>query len=418
MKFAVRACSNGRSRVGVLQVGSCPNPIETPSLLLSTRKGLPVFISPDLLPSLPSPDSHLLQMSPLHLVLRKKYYMLQQFSWVLVSYFLCLEGPSSKTISIVGGLHQLLGLHEYGFAAVPRDSVFCLPECGGTNKIGASFETPCGRRLIKPIEYMEMISSMKPNLWATLADEVPSWVPEKRNKTSVDRTLRWLDECIALSPAGGAVFGSIVGGSNIVERQRSAQQVVSRNVSGYWIGGFGLGESMDERPALLNAVTDILPEEKPRLICGLGLPEEVLQAVAAGIDLFDSVYIYHLTLGGFALTFPLDRIERHSSNFQLSDIGSDYTKINLRATVFRKDTSPIVDNCSCYTCQNHTKAYINHLLNVHEMLAQILLEIHNTHHYLNFFRLIREAIKEGKFEQFRQKFIETRRHLAVAAVCA
>ncbi|KAK7843145.1 uncharacterized protein LOC112006576 [Quercus suber] len=397
MKFAVKAWSNGSARAGVVQLGNFPHPIETPCLLLSTRKGLPFFISPDLLPSLPSPDSHLLQVCPLHF----------------------LEGLSPKTISNSGGLHQMLGLHDYGLAAVTRDSIQCLPEYNSTNKVGASFETPCGRLLIKPVEYMELISSMRPNIWATLADEVPTWVSDKRNRTSVDRTVRWLDDCIALSPAGGAVFGAIVGGSNVEERRRCAQEVAKRNVSGYWIGGFGLGESRDERPALLNTITDILPEEKPRLICGLGLPEEVLQGVASGIDLFDSVYIYHLTLGGFALTFPFNGVDENESNFQLSDIGSDRTKINLRATVYRKDTSPIVEGCSCYTCQNHTKAYINHLLNVHEMLAQTLIEIHNTHHYLGFFRAIREAIKTGNFEQFHQQFIEGRRNcVAVAAVHA
>ncbi|XP_077249716.1 uncharacterized protein LOC143889411 [Tasmannia lanceolata] len=396
MKFAVKACSNGRARTGVLHLGSFPNPIETPSLLLCTRKGLPNFITLDLLPSLPSPDSHLLQISPLHF----------------------LECPSSRTISNIGGLHQMLGLHEYGFVATARDSIVCLPDCDSTNKLGASFETTCGRRLVKPAEYMEMISSLKPNLWASLADEVPAWVSEKRNMTSVDRTIRWLDECIALDPAGGeTVLGAVVGGSSLEERKRCAEEVARRNVSGYWIGGFGLGENMDERPALLSVVTDILPEERPRQISGLGLPEEVLQAVAMGIDLFDSTYIYHLTLGGFALTFPLDRDERHVSDSQLSDIGSDRAKINLRATVYRKDASPIVDGCSCYTCQNHTRAYINHLLNVHEMLAQILLEIHNTYHYLGFFRLIRESIKSGEFNRFHQQFIEGRRdHLKTVAL--
>ncbi|XP_017982093.1 PREDICTED: uncharacterized protein LOC108663171 [Theobroma cacao] len=97
MKFAVKAWSNGRARAGVLHLGCCPTPIETPSRLLSTCKGLPLFISPDLLPSFPSPDSRLLHVSPLHF----------------------LEGLSIKTISKIGGLHQLLGLHEYGFVAVP-----------------------------------------------------------------------------------------------------------------------------------------------------------------------------------------------------------------------------------------------------------------------------------------------------------
>ncbi|XP_006441616.2 queuine tRNA-ribosyltransferase accessory subunit 2 [Citrus clementina] len=383
MKFAVKALSSGKARAGVVHLGSCPSPIETPCLLLSTRKGLPIFISPDLLSSLPSPDSNLLQFSPLH------------FS----------EGPSPKTISSIGGLHQMVGLHEYGFAAVARDSIQCLPECGSTNKTGASFETPCGRRLVHNLTSIKLLSYFSCKIMFC------------KNKTSVDRTVKWLDECIARSPAGGAVFGSIVGGSNIEERKRCAQEVAVRNVSGYWIGGFGLGESMEERPSLLNAVTDNLPKDWPRMICGLGLPEEVLQGVAAGVDLFDSAYIYHLTIGGFALTFPLDRMEKNDYNYQLSDQGSDRTKINLRATVYRKDATPIVEDCCCYTCQNHTKAYINHLLNVHEMLAQILLEIHNTHHYLGFFRSIREAIKEGCFEQFQKKFVQSRReHLAADVV--
>ncbi|KVH98253.1 Queuine/other tRNA-ribosyltransferase [Cynara cardunculus var. scolymus] len=405
MKFSVKAWSkNGRARVGLLQLNSSSSScrqggppakeieIETPALLLTTRKGLPAFISPDHLASLPSPDSRLLQFSPMHF----------------------MEGPNLKTISNIGGVHQLLSLHGYGFVALPRDSILSLPECNSSNRHGASFETPCGRFLailltssldaVKPLEYMKMISSMKPDLWVSLADEVSASVTAKRNKAAVDRTIRWLDDCISLksvtlfclSNTDGALFGSIVGGCSIEERQHCAQEVAKRNVSGmlcYYIGGFGLGDSIDGRSTLLHAVT----------VCGLGLPEEVLQGIAAGIDLFDSMYIYHLTLGGFALIFPLDGQCKHVSDPQLSAMTSDHTKINLKATVYRKDASPIVDGCNCYTCQNHTKAYINHLLNVHEMLAQILLEI--------------EAITKGKFEQFRQNFIESRRdHLLAASL--
>ncbi|XP_057776739.1 uncharacterized protein LOC130995466 isoform X1 [Salvia miltiorrhiza] len=399
MRFSVKGWSKGGARAGVLQVGGCS--LETPALLLTTRKGLPAFISPDLLPSLPTPDSRLLQFSPLHFV----------------------EGISLKAISEMGGLHQMVGLKEHVFAANPADSIISIPDFQSTNKIGASFETPSGRFLIKPGQYVEMISSMKPNLWVTLADEVPAWVSEKRNRASVERTMRWLDDCLALAKAnntGGAVFGSIVGGSKVNERKYCAQEVSRRNVSGFHISGFGLGESMDERPALLSAVTECLPDDKPRQISGLGLPEEVLQGVAAGIDLFNSTYIYHLTVGGFALTFPSEEIKRRGSIDQLSDtVRDDGTKINLKATIYRKDTSRILEGCKCYTCQNHTKAYINHLFNVHEMLAQILLEIHNTHHYLGFFRKIRNAIKEGTFEEFRQNFVESRReHNAALALCA
>ncbi|XP_072971025.1 uncharacterized protein [Typha angustifolia] len=398
MRFAVtKACgggsSGGKARAGVLYIAGAV--IETPSVLLSTRKGLPAFVSRDLLSALPSPGSHLLHVSPIHF----------------------MECPASETISNIGGLHQMLGLQQHILVAAASDSVESLPESESTNKLGASFETPCGRLLVKPAKYMEMISSMKPNMWASLADEVPAWVPEKRNATSVDRTLRWLDDCLAMGmKAGIDTLGAIVGGSSIEERKRCAKEVSRRNVSGYWIGGFGLGESSEERSDLLNAVTDCLPEEKLRFVSRLSLPEEVLQGVAAGIDLFDSTYIYHLTLGGLALVFPLDILERDSWDSHLHYDGGDCTKINLRATIYMKDTSPIVDNCSCFTCQNHTRAYINHLLNVHEMLAQILLEIHNTHHYLGFFHSLREAVKGGKFEVFRQQFIDGRRSLLTTAV--
>ncbi|GER34207.1 queuine tRNA-ribosyltransferase [Striga asiatica] len=485
MKFSAKAWSQGgAARAGVLQVGGFST--ETPALLLHTRKGLPAFITPDLLSDLPTPDSRLLQFSPLHLyafiypflvlsVILEFYsgFHFRSFSTLVSTSDLyaadklspshacvrvCVsswEGISLKTISDLGGLHKMVGLDEHAFVAVPRDSVISLPDYQSTNKIGASFETPSGRLLMKPMQYVEMISSMKPNMWATLADEVPTWVSQKRNRASVDRTVRWLDDCLKsafTNNTGGAVFGSIVGGSNIEERKRCAQEVAKRNVSGFYLGGFGVGESMDERPSVLSAITrlpaldivswfyckyydqkfdveeliekvkEILPEDKPRQICGLGLPEEVLQGVAAGVDLFDSTkktetnsgmhdrYIYHLTLGAFALTFPLEENGRHNSYVdQLCDAGNDGTKINLRATIYRKDMSPILDGCKCYTCQNHTKAYINHLFNVHEMLAHILLEIHNTHHYLGFFRAIREAIKRGAFEEFHLNFVRNRR---------
>lgn len=101
-----------------------------------------------------------------------------------------------KTISEMGGLNNVVGLKDHIFFAVPRDSITSLPDYQSANKLGASFETPSGRRLVKPVQYMEMISSMKPNMWTTLADEVPAWVSEKRNTASVDRTVRWLDDCI------------------------------------------------------------------------------------------------------------------------------------------------------------------------------------------------------------------------------
>ncbi|KAI8568660.1 hypothetical protein RHMOL_Rhmol02G0217900 [Rhododendron molle] len=413
MKFAVKAWSKGRARAGVIQfVGSSSRSnsplhpteieIETPALLLSTRKGLPFFISPDLLPSLPSPDSHLLQFSPLHF----------------------LEGITPETISAIGGLHEMVGLHEYGFAAVPRDSIVCLPHCDGTNKLGASFETPFGRILIKPSEYMKFISSMKPNSWTTLADEVPACVSEKRNKTSVDRTVRWLDDCIALSsfvnqmshlatpetfearnpnhPTGFEIprleeLWVIERTHYLAQTENSSHEPSNKSV-GYWIGGFGLGESMDDRSPLLNAVTDCLPEQKPRQICGLGLPGDGDGVSGMVARVFRRVEIGLLEVGWTInwgdFEFGSDGLE--GAELEVEVDGGDRVEgtwtalsIDLRRSLWLINLAP------AYTLS------------------------HNTHHYLGFFRAIREAIKGGKFEEFQHHFIEdSRDHIFAAALSA
>jgi len=392
MRFVVKACSNNgsRARRGTLYMGGVE--VDTPCLLLATRKGLPHFITPDLLHSL-HPTARAMEISPLHF-------------W---------ECPSPSTVTAIGGVHGMLSMPEYGFIAIPRDSVMCIPNAEGSNKFGASFETPFGHRMVKPVQYMENICALKPNLWSSLPDEVPSWVSDKRNIISVDRTTRWLDDCLSMQPTGSesAALGAVVGGTSLELRERSASEVASRNVAGFLLAGFGLGESIEDRPVLLDAIMRNLPEDKPRHISGLGLPVEVLQGVAAGIDLFDSTYPYLLTMGGYAMTFPLNMEDKlfvsKESNVELSDIGDDSAKINLRATIYRNDASPIMQSCSCYTCQKHTKAYINHLLNTHEMLAQTLLEIHNTHHYLQFFEAVRHAINVNNFNMFSSWFVKHRR---------
>lgn len=110
---------------------------------------------------------------------------------------------------------------------------------------------------VGPVKYMEVINACKPNLWASLPDEVPAWVSEKRNRMSVSRTLQWLDHCLSLSTDMGCL-GVVVGGSSVEQRTHSAQQTATRNVAGFSLGGFGLGEAAEDRGPLLEAVTVVL----------------------------------------------------------------------------------------------------------------------------------------------------------------
>ncbi|XP_024523842.1 queuine tRNA-ribosyltransferase accessory subunit 2-like [Selaginella moellendorffii] len=160
--------------------------------------------------------------------------------------------------------------------------------------------------------------------------------------------------------------------------------------------------------------TDLLPELHPdaRVLHVNPVHLGNLQAVSTGVDIFDSTYPHTLTKGGYAMTFPLSMDEK-PWKFSLEDgaeLGADFTKINLRSIAYRCDVTPLKPGCTCYTCQKHTRAYINHLLNTHEMVAQTLLDMHNIHHYLSFFQAIRDAICGSYFEEFQHWFIGQRRY--------
>ncbi|KAL3683304.1 hypothetical protein R1sor_001326 [Riccia sorocarpa] len=383
MKFLVDACSAG-ARAGSLVLGELQ--LETPCLLMLTKKGLPAHITQDLLDKL-QPYARALQISPIEF----------------------LESPPPKVVAVAGGVKKYLSLQKSMVVAIARNP-FGL-ETDGLNgtKFGASFETSAGRRVIGPTKYMEAVNALRPDIWASLPDEVPAWATPKRHRMASDRTLRWLDECLSLNAVqDNKALGVVVGGSSVEERKRSAQETARRDVSGFSLGGFGLGENHDEREELLKAVTENLPDEKVRHISGLGMPEEVLEAVAAGIDLFDSTYPHTLTMKGFAMIFPLSMEKKngyHLSNSGSPGVYPDPSKLDMRSYIHRLDANPIMKGCQCYACRKHTRAYIHHLLNVHEMLAQTLLDIHNYHHYFGFFQAIRESIAQDSFQRFRDWFI-------------
>lgn len=397
----MRACS-GHGRVGSLRLASGLE-FETPSLLMITRRGLPVVIPPEMLMDL-HPDSRACQFTPMHF----------------------LEDPLAAVVAKAGGVHKLASLTGFAMVAVARDSLGNEIAGEEASNLGASFETSSGRRIVGLEKYMEVVNACKPDLWVSLPDEVPHWVPEKRNRESVDHTSQWLDHCLSLQHAehGNRCLGVVVGAGSLEERARSAEQAATRNVAGFSLAGFGLGEDVAQRGFHLEVAIAKLPNDKLRHVCGLGSPEEVLQAVGAGIDLLDSTYPYMLTKECLAMTFPLkmevplrnaDRDMQPTPDHGVAS-GFSLAKVNLRSATYGIDETPLVTGCKCYTCKRHTKVYINQLLNSNETLAQTLLEIHNTYHYLEFFKAIRESIKADKFHEFRTWFTSQRQELGVLSL--
>lgn len=332
----------------------------------------------------------------------------------------------AKTLSeYPGSARQFLGIDEAtAVVAAARDP--CAYEYIGPLRQAtddwAYAATFAGAKTVSPQEYIAAAIALEPDVVITLSDDVPCDVKRTRIATSVDRSSQWLSACLAALPgattsgAPPAVFAGVQGGQIPEERQRSAQSLSPHLplLTGVCIGGLGTGESIALRAELVQAVLSNTPAEKLRMLPGLGTPEEILAAIAQGIDLFDMSYIADVTDGGYALTFPLtpeDESKERSSpaSFAMDDFthgemaataGSDDTKINLWAEAYRTDRRPLVDGCTCLACAAHTRGYIHHLLESHEMTAQVLLEAHNTAHMLKFFRAVRGAIAGGRFGEY------------------
>ncbi|KAG0036824.1 Queuine tRNA-ribosyltransferase subunit qtrtd1 [Podila clonocystis] len=209
-----------------------------------------------------------------------------------------------------------------------------------------------------------------------------------------------------------AVFAQVHGSDLVSERVRSAQETAKRDVDGFVLDVSGLVESKSmTKNAVLNCIkvsTDHLPKDKPRLVYGIQTPEDALKAITMGVDLFDTSYPFHLTEDGKASLYYFKRPAIAGSTTTTS-IG-EKRWINLWDDEHGDKFVPLLDGCECYACKGsrHTRAYINHLLKTHEMLATVLLMSHNMHQYSKFFASVRQSIEDGTFQKetalFQERF--------------
>ncbi|KAF9179142.1 Queuine tRNA-ribosyltransferase subunit qtrtd1 [Haplosporangium sp. Z 767] len=209
---------------------------------------------------------------------------------------------------------------------------------------------------------------------------------------------------------GVSVFAHVLGAQIEQERIRSAEETAKREgVDGFIIDTNTLPGSRDEVFNLLKASLDHLPKDKPRLVYGMQTPEDVLRSIALGADLFDTSYPFHLTEDGKAslYSFGSNNTTSPVTNGRDNSVKTNRW-INLWDDEHADKFVPILEGCECYACKGgrHTRAYINHLLKAHEMLATVLLMSHNMHQYSKFFSSVRQSIQDGTFEQYSALFVE------------
>jgi queuine tRNA-ribosyltransferase len=205
-------------------------------------------------------------------------------------------------------------------------------------------------------------------------------------RESLERTTRWAARCKAAHrrPEEQALFGIVQGSVFADLRRQSAEQIVALDLPGYAIGGLSVGEPKEVMAAMLEVTVPLLPKEKPRYLMGVGSPEDLVEGVWRGIDMFDCV-------------LPT-RIARHGTAFVPTG------KIILRNQEFARDFGPIQEGCDCYACRHYSRAYVRHLLKADEIFGQRLLSVHNLRFLVRLMEEIRAALAAGRLAAYRQEF--------------
>lgn len=296
------------------------------------------------------------------------------------TYHLHLQ-PGEAIVAKAGGLHRFMAWDGPILTDSGGFQVFSLSEMRTIAETGVTFRSPRDGQIIhlSPERSIEIQNALGADVIMAF-DECPPY-PASRESVSeaTERTFRWLKRCIAVHQRPDqALFGIVQGGTYTDLREFAAKQLAELDLIGYAIGGVSVGEPPELIEQIVQATAPQLPTQKPRYLMGVGTHREIVQAIAAGVDLFDCV-------------IPT-RLARHANALVQGE------RWNLRNSRFREDFQPLDPTCPCYTCQNFTRAYLSHLLRSQELLGYTLLSIHNITELIRFTQAIRQAILEGCFK--------------------
>ena len=304
--------------------------------------------------------------------------------------------PGLEVIEEMGGLHGFTGWNR---AILTDSGGFQIFSMAGLTKVkedGVRFQSHLdgSYHFFSPERATEIQYRMRPDIMMAFDECLGYPATEADTRHSVELTLSWARRCreewdrrlSADSNSDDApfLFGIVQGGIDAELRRYSAAKTVEIGFPGYAIGGLSVGEPKSLMWPALEAGIHELPREKPRYMMGIGTPADLVEAVARGVDMFDCV-------------LP-------TRNARKSTVFTPRGKLSLKAAYFARDEKPIDPECDCYTCQNYSRAFLRHLFSVGEISAMRLATIHTLHYYKKLVDRMREAIMQGRFEQFREDF--------------
>ncbi len=305
------------------------------------------------------------------------------------TYHLYLQ-PGLDIISAGGGLHKFMDWHGPILTDSGGFQVFSLQDLRDITEEGVLFRSHLdgSSHYFTPEKVVEIQKVLGSDIMMPLDECIPYPCDYKHAEKALRLTTKWAKICKESVPEDSlqTLFGIVQGGMYKDLRKRSAMELMEIDFKGYSIGGLSVGEPKDIMLDVLEHTVPLLPEHKPRYLMGVGTPEDFFYCVERGIDMFDCV-------------FPT-RIARNGSAF------TGEGKINIKNEKFNKDQTPLEEGCTCYTCTHHTKSYLRHLFKADEILGPRLMTYHNVHFIMELMKKIRNSIKEGTFNKYKENFLE------------
>ena len=333
---------------------------------------------------------------------------------VLGNTFHLMLRPGPDIIHAHGGLHRFMNWKHPILTDSGGFQVFSLRSLRKITEEGVRFRSPIDGAEVRltPEDSMNVQLKLRSDIAMALDDCTPHPATESEARASMERSMRWAArshehyygsglEDLAMASGGdpsgggtrggeppGGLFGIVQGGMHTALRLASLEALLRLDFPGLAVGGLAVGETEEERLRVLETVVPHMPQDRPRYLMGVGKPEDIVQAVVRGIDMFDCV-------------IPT----RHARNGHLFTSAG---VVNIRNSVHHADLGPLDPACSCYTCRNYSRSYLRHLDRCNEILGSRLNTIHNLHFYLDLMRSLRGAVAEGRLAAFARDYLSRR----------
>ncbi|MDD5548877.1 MAG: tRNA guanosine(34) transglycosylase Tgt [Sulfurovaceae bacterium] len=306
--------------------------------------------------------------------------------------------PNDNVVKTMGGLHGFTNFKKSFLTDSGGFQAFSLSDNVKIDENGITFRSHIdgSKHYFTPQKVIDIQNNLNSDIMMILDDLVALPASQERIKASIERTTRWAAESIDYHRANQNrgigveqnIFAIIQGGTDKAFREKSAKELCAMDFDGFAIGGLSVGELNEEMYDTVEWTTQFMPKDKPRYLMGVGTPEDLVENVSRGIDMFDCV-------------MP-------TRNARNGTLFTSFGKVTIKAKQYEIDSLPIDPDCNCMVCQNYSRSYLRHLFRSREITYFRLATIHNLYYYLDLMKQMREAILENRFESFKTEFYAKR----------